>query len=36
MIVYRLPPGASTYSAISLSEIPVGRDVIVRDGKVVS
>lgn len=35
LITYRQTPGAATCSALSPTEVPVGRDVIVRDGKVV-
>ena len=35
LITYRVTPGAVTAAALSSVEVPVGKDCIVRDGKVV-
>jgi len=35
LITYRATPGAATMSALSPVAVEVGRDVLVRDGKVV-
>jgi hypothetical protein len=35
LVTYRATPGAASASALSRVEVPVGKDCVIKDGKVV-